>query len=85
MQLTVDLPQDVLEHLVPDPGRRVLEAVVLDAYRREQISAGRVGELLGLDRWKAEEFLDLRGARLAYTQEMLEEDRRSLERSGRAR
>ena len=82
MQVTVDLPQDVLEHLEPDPKRRVLEAVVLDAYRREQISAGRLGELLGLDRWKAEEFLDLRGARLPCTPEMLEEDRRALERRG---
>lgn len=85
MQLTVDLPEDVLQHLAPDPRRCVFEAVVVDAYRRERISTGRLGELLGLDRWQAEEFLDLRGARLPYTPEMLQEDRRAVEERNRPR
>ena len=85
MQLTIEIPDDVLRHLAPDPNRRVFEAVVIDAYHREQISGARLGELLGLDRWQAEELLDLRGARLPYTSEMLEQDRRAIEARNRAR
>jgi predicted HTH domain antitoxin len=58
--------------------RRVLEALILQRYMTEEISLGRLAELLGLNRWEAEAFLDRHNARLPYTMEMLEEDRRNL-------
>ena len=58
----------------------LLEAVVLQRYLAEEISLGRLAELLGLNRWEAEEFLDKHHARLPCTAEMLEQDRRNLDR-----
>ena len=58
--------------------RRVLEAVVLQRYLAQEISLGRLAELLELSRQETEKFLDRNNARLPYTQQMLEEDRRDL-------
>jgi len=58
--------------------RRVLEALVLQWYMTGEISLGRVAELLNLSRSETEEFLDRNNARLPYTREVLEEDRRNL-------
>jgi predicted HTH domain antitoxin len=80
MEITVKLPDDIVEALgggtaVP---RRVLEALVLQGYLTEEISLGRLAELLGVSRPEAEAFLDTHNARLPYTPQMLEEDRRNL-------
>jgi predicted HTH domain antitoxin len=77
--MTVKLPDEVTEGLGPDAevARRIVEAVVLQRYLAEEISLSRLAELLGLSRWEAEAFLDRNNARLPYTQEMLEEDRRN--------
>ena len=77
MQVTVTLPDE----LTGKPGwetdipRRILEAVVLERYLAEEISLGRASELLGLNRFDAESFLDRHNARLPYTRQMLQEDR----------
>lgn len=80
MQVTVKLPDEILEGLGghAEIPRRVLEALILQRYMAEEISLGRLAELLGLNRWEAEAFLDRHNARLPYTMEMLEEDRRNL-------
>ena len=80
MQVTVKLPDEIAEGLGRDAEipRRVLEALVLQRYLSEEISFGRLAELLNLSRSEADEFLDRNNARLPYTQEMLEEDRRNL-------
>ena len=80
MQVTLKLPDEVVEGLSGDAEvlRRVLEALILQQYMAEEISLGRLAELLGLNRWEAETFLDRHNARLPYTREMLEEDRRNL-------
>jgi predicted HTH domain antitoxin len=80
MQITVKLPDEIAEGLGRDAEvpRRVLEALVLQRYLSEKISLGRLAELLGLSRAEAEAFLDRNNARLPYTREMLEEDRRNL-------
>lgn len=78
MQITVELPPEIASQLGPNAFRRVLETVLLHAYRQEYISADRLGELLGIDRWEAEEFIDSNRARLPYTPEMLVEARRSI-------
>ena len=80
MEVTVQLPDELASQLgsVAEIPRRILEAVVLQRYLAEEISLGRVAELLGVSRWEAEAFLDQHNARLPYTQAMLDEDRRNL-------
>jgi predicted HTH domain antitoxin len=80
MQVTVKLPDEIAEGLGREAEipQRVLEALVLQRYLTEEISLGRVAELLGVSRPEAEAFLDRHNARLPYTRQMLEEDRRNL-------
>ena len=80
MQVTVKLPDEIAQGLGRDSevSRRVVEAVVLQRYLAEEISFGRLTELLNLSRPEAEIFLDRNNARLPYTRQMLEEDRRNL-------
>jgi predicted HTH domain antitoxin len=78
MEVTLKLPDEIAEGLgrETEVPRRVLEALVLQRYLSEEISIGRLAELLGLSRTEAEGFLDRHNARLPYTRKMLEEDRR---------
>ena len=80
MQVTVQLPEEIARELGPEAEmpRRILEAVVLEKYLSEEISLGRVAELLGVSSWEAEEFLEKHNASRPYTVEMLNEDRRAL-------
>jgi predicted HTH domain antitoxin len=80
MQVTVKLPDEIAQGLGSDAEvpQRVLEALVLQRYLTEEISLGRLAEVLNFSRAEAEAFLDRNNARLPYTREMLEEDRRSL-------
>ena len=55
MQITVELPEDIARH--PDPGRETLEALALEGYRSHQLTQFDVGQLLGLSRVQAEDFL----------------------------
>ena len=59
-------------------GMRTIEAIVLEQYCLQNVSQGKLAEILGLSRWEAEEFLDKHNARHPYTREMIEEDRRTL-------
>jgi predicted HTH domain antitoxin len=78
MEVTVKLPDEIAEGLGHEAqvNRRVLEALILERYLSEEISLGRVAELLGASRSEAETFLDRHNVRLPYTRQMLEEDRR---------
>jgi predicted HTH domain antitoxin len=80
MQVTIKVPDEIAEGLgrEAEVPRRVVEALVLQRYLTEEISLGRLAELLNFSRMEAEQFLDRNNARLPYTREMLEEDRRNL-------
>jgi hypothetical protein len=61
---SVEIPDEVAAQL---PGhdamsRELLEAFAAEAYRSERLSRRQVGLLLGLDRWKTEQFLSKRSA-----------------------
>lgn len=47
-------------------SRELLEAYAADAYRNEKLTRHEVGQLLGLDRWLAEEFLFRRQAQRPF-------------------
>ena len=68
-----------------DLPRRALEAVAVEAYRTETLTAAEVGQLLGFgNRWEVEAFLRRNEARLNYTEADLAEDLKAI-RSARAR
>jgi hypothetical protein len=61
MQITLDIPNDLASNLAPpgqDPGRAALEALGLEAYRQDRISAYQLRMLLGFSsRWDLDAFL----------------------------
>jgi len=81
-ELKLDLPPDLLEVLksLGDPQQTIKECVVLELYRRGEISSGKAAELLGMSRL---EFIQYSG-RLGipffrYSPEELEAELRNLE------
>ena len=58
MQITVDLPEDIVRH--PDPGREALEALVIQGYRSGALSHFQSSQLLGFSRFEFEDFLAAR-------------------------
>jgi hypothetical protein len=49
MDVRVELPAEVVEVLGPEPGRKVLEGVLLLLVSEGKMSAARAGEILGLE------------------------------------
>jgi hypothetical protein len=78
VQVTIELPDSVAEHLratTPDLGRRVLEALAIDGYRSGTLTARQIREMLGLkSRFDLDPFLKRAGVFREYTAEELESD-----------
>lgn len=55
MQITVHLPDDLVQH--SDPGREALEALAIEGYRSGALSHFEAGQLLGLSRFEFDGFL----------------------------
>jgi predicted HTH domain antitoxin len=83
MVITLNISDSVARHFGDTPdaiGRNLLLKAALEDYREGHISEGRLAEILGVSRWDAQEILDQHNARRPYTIEMLEEDRRNLDK-----
>lgn len=85
MVIRVNIPKRAEETLRRIWGDRLSEAafdaLVIEAYRADSISAAEVGSLLGIeDRWEIEKWLADRRVPLNYTLEDLESDRKTLDR-----
>ncbi|MGA2750990.1 MAG: UPF0175 family protein [Verrucomicrobiota bacterium] len=81
MQVIVDLPDQVARQWGETPdavGRHVMEDAAIEGYRGGRLSHRQVGELLGLDYWQTEVFLQERGVPLNYSAADLETDRATL-------
>lgn len=81
--VTIELPDAIVSGLGHTPGeiaRRVLEAVVLDAYRSERLSRGEVRRILGLSWQETEDLLASHGIPYQYTVDDLNADRANLDR-----
>ena len=77
MQITVQLPDDLIEHA--EPGREALEALAIERYRTKVPSHYQASQLLGLSRFEFDGFLKQRHVYdHAYDLEDLEEDRETL-------
>jgi predicted HTH domain antitoxin len=81
MQVIVELPDQVARQWGETPdavGRHVMEDAAIEGYRGGRLSHRQVGELLGLDYWQTEVFLQERGVPLNYSAADLETDRATL-------
>ena len=71
MQVSIQIPDDLLLHLVPsgqDAARSILEDSVAEAYREKRLTLNQVCRLLGLGtRLEADEFLSKRQIYDDYT------------------
>lgn len=78
MTISINLPEDLMSRLQAswdNPSRRALEALAVEAYREEVLSATEVGRLLGhRSRSETEAFLHEKQAFLHYTEEDLTSD-----------
>jgi len=85
MQITVELPEDILRR--PDPGREALEALAVEGYRSGALTHYQASQLLGLSRFEFDGFLKDRNIfDHAYDAEALAQDietLRQLEARGR--
>jgi hypothetical protein len=53
VSMNLELPEEVVEALGPEPQRAALEAVLLFLISEDKMSVARAGEILGLDRISA--------------------------------
>ena len=80
MQVTVELPDEIAQHLgePADMSREFLEAFAAESYRTRKLSRHQLSQLLGLDYWQTNDFLTRHEAKRPYTLADLEIDRQSL-------
>ncbi|MCB1098959.1 MAG: UPF0175 family protein [Verrucomicrobiae bacterium] len=82
MPIDVTIPDELLNALPNDgvaPDRRVLESFVLELYREDAISAGKVAQVLGLNRIEADRFLASHHLSRSPSSEVCARDRATLE------
>jgi len=81
MQITLNLPEALMQHFSPERiNQEILEALAIQAYRAEKISAAQVGYILNLpSRWAVDAFLKESKVDLHYDENDLESDRQTLE------
>ena len=83
MEISIHVPDAIAAQLRNhwrDLPRHALQALVADAYRHQLLTAGQVRELLDLPtRLDVDAFLKQAGAYLHYTEEDLDQDRRTLD------
>ena len=88
MTVSIEIPDELERRLRAGWGdlpRKALEALAVEAYRTNTLTAAEVGQLLGYDnRWELEAFLQRNSARLDYTEADLDADLDSI-RSARDR
>lgn len=82
MKVVVEIPEQVAEFLPPPErlARDLLEAYLVDRYRKGVLTQRQVGIALGLDRWAAEELLRQHDVLKSLTVEDYEAERASRRR-----
>jgi predicted HTH domain antitoxin len=81
MEMTVDLPDDIVKALEgrwPDVSRQALEAIAVEGYRTGALNENQVRRLLGLEsRFEVHALLKEHRVPLQYTESDLEDDMRA--------
>jgi hypothetical protein len=82
MKVVVEIPEQAVGFLPPSErlARELLEAYLVDRYRKGIVTQRQVGIGLGLDRWSAEELLRQHDALKGLTVEDYEAERASRRR-----
>ena len=84
MEVTIDLPEDVVKALSANGEnieREVLKAFALEGYREEKLSQAQVRRMLGYQTdMQVDAFLKAHNIFLNYTIEDLEQERKTLEK-----
>jgi len=79
MKITVELPDDLVEHT--NPAREALEALATEGYRSGTLTHSQASHLLGLSRFEFDDFLNARQIYdHAYSIEDLKQDLTDLEK-----
>lgn len=85
MMISINVPEDLMSRLQARWGnlsRRTLEALAVEAYRDEVLSAAEVGRLLGhSSRYETETFLYEKQAYLHYTEKDLIRDMETIRKA----
>jgi hypothetical protein len=75
MQITLDIPDDLAAHAIPEgqePSRAALEAIALNGYRSWRLTESEVRRLLGFaTRMQVHQFLASHNVDLQYTEEFM--------------
>lgn len=71
MSINLELPDEVIKALGPEPEHEALEAILLFLVSEDRMSVARAGEILGLDRLSAISWYTSHGF---YYPELSEED-----------
>ncbi|HEX4137941.1 MAG TPA: UPF0175 family protein [Bryobacteraceae bacterium] len=86
MDLTVQIPDDVANHLSADGGdlsRRALEAWLAEEYKYDRLTRSELQRSLGIETtYDLDGFFKAHDVWIEYTEEDAERERRSLERLG---
>lgn len=81
MHIEIALPDEVAHSLESKWGnleRRLLEIVIIEAYREGFISVGKISELLGMStRLEVDSFLKAKGVDLLYEESDFQADRKT--------
>jgi hypothetical protein len=81
--ITINLPETIRESLEAqwqELPRFILEHLAVEGYRQGLLSQRQVGQMLGVDYWTAEEFLQAHKVYPNYGLEEFEQDLATLER-----
>jgi predicted HTH domain antitoxin len=81
MSITIQLPDEVASLLGSTPeaaAKRSIESAAAEGYREKRFSRGQVRRMLGLSWHETEEFLARQGCDLHYSEQDLEQDRKTL-------
>ncbi len=77
MQITVDLPDDLAQQMIPagqNPARAVLENIAVEAFRAHRLTEHQLAQVLGMDRYQLDGFLKQRRVWLDYTMDDLHQE-----------
>ena len=78
MTITVEIPEELANQLFAygnEPARLIFEAIAIEGYRNDRLTAAEVRKLLGFEtRMEVDAFLKEHGVFLAYTDEDLAQD-----------
>jgi len=69
MQITIDIPDEYVQRLEPtlvNLPQRILEIMVVDAYKANRLTSAEVGRILNLNRFEVDAFLKQHQAYLHY-------------------